>query len=254
MAVVLATPAAATQNTLYFIPDSGSLPGYGESIDIDLMADINEANPVIATSVNITFDPNCVEITNWAADTTVWTGGATSTATWSLPHGFLTISVGSDPAVTGSVPMGTLTLHCNSTEDCETCLKFSSGEYTTKEMETLYPTLNDGMFSCASLSASGDDGEQGGEEGDSGGEITITPSPTHSPGPTASPIPDTTPTLTPTPTPAVSPTVTPVATSNPTPASSPEEMRTPASPGFGLIISVGMLVAAVYLIRKRGGR
>jgi len=243
MAVVLATPAAATQNTLYFIPDSGSLLGYCESIDIDLMVYINEANPVIAASVNITFDPNCVEITNWALDGG-WNSGMDSSA-WSIPLGFITISTsaGSNPAVTGSVPMGTLTLHCNSTEDCETCLKFSTGEYTTKEMETLYPTLNDGMFSCASPPASGDDGEQGGEEDDSGGEITTTPSPT------PSPIPDTTPT----PTPAVSPTVTPVATSNPAPASSPEEMRTPASPGFGLIISVGMLVAAVYLIRKRGG-
>jgi len=248
MAVVLATPAAATQNTLYFIPDSGSLPGYCESIDIALMADINEANPVIATSVNITFDPNGVEITNWTLDGG-WNSGMASSA-WSIPLGFITIStsVGSNPAVTGSVPMGTLTIHCNSTEDCETCLKFSSGEYTTKEIETLDPALNDGMFSCASLSASGDDGGQGGE-GDGGGEITTTPSPTHSPGPTPSPIPDTTPT----PTPAVSPTVTPVATSNPTPASSPEEMRTPASPGFGLTILVGMLVAAVYLIRKRGG-
>jgi hypothetical protein len=254
MAVVLATPAAATQNTLYFIPDSGSLPGYCESIDIDLMADINEANPVIAASVNITFDPNCVEITNWAGDTTVWTGGVTSTAAGSLPHGYLTITTARMGGVSGSLSIGTLTLHCNSTEDCETCLKFSSGDYyTTKEMETLYPTLNDGIFSCASPPASGDDGEQEGG-GNSGGEITITPSPTHSPGPTASPIQDTTPTLTPTPTPAVSPTVTPVATSNPTPASSPEEMRTPASPGFGLIISVGMLVVAVYLIRKRGGR
>lgn len=258
IAVVLATPAAATQNTLYFIPDSGSLPGYCESIDIDLMADINEANPAIATSVNITFDPNCVEITNWAGDTTVWTGGVTSTATGSLPYGYLTITTARMGGVSGSLGIGTLTLHCNSTEDCETCLKFSTGEYTTKEMETLYPTLNDGVFSCASPPASGDGG--GHEGGDnSGGEIATTPSPTHpspthSPGLTASPIPDTTPTLTPTPTSAVSPTVTPVATSNPTLASSPEGMRTPASPGFGLIISVGMLVAAVYLIRKRGGR
>ena len=249
MAVVLATPAAATQNTLYFIPDSGSLQGYCESIDIYLMADINEANPVIATSVNITFDPNCVEITNWAADTTVWTGGATSTATWSLPHGYLTITTAKMEGISGSLGIGTLTLHCNSTEDCETCLKFSTGEYTTKDMETLYPILNDGMFSCAKQSTLGDDvGNKG--DGKSSGKITTTPSP----DPTASSIPSTTPTPTPTLVPAPSPTVTPVTTSNPAQTSASEEKQKFASPGFEFIILVGMLIAAVYLIRKRGGR
>lgn len=236
VAAVLVIPAAAAQNMLYFSTDNGSVPGHCESIDIDLIADVDELNPVVAISVNITFDPNCVEITNWAGNTAIWTGGATNTASWSLPHGFLTITTIRMESISGNLNLGTLTLHNKCTEDCETCLKISTGEYTTKNMETLYPIFNNEIFNCTTDSTIE-------ENGKSSGGISTNPTTTPSSGPTTSSIPDTTPTS--------SPTSTLTTTSNPSPVSATEDKQKLPAPGFGPIISGGMLIATVYLIRMQ---
>ncbi len=248
VAIMPVIPAAAAQNRLYFSTDNGSVPGNCESIDIDLIADVDELNPVIATSVNITFDPKCIEITNWAGNTAIWTGGTTNTSAWSLPHGFLSITTVRMAKISGNLNIGTLTLHRKCTEECETCLKFSTGEYTTEGMETLHPIFNNEIFNCTTDSTIEGNGEKEGGAGKSSSGITPNPTTAPSPGPTTSSNPM------PTSIPATSPTSTPATTSNPASAPENENGEKPAAPGFGLIISAVTLIAAVYLIRKRGGR
>ena len=155
VAAVLAMPAAATQNTMYFSIDGGSVPVHCESIDIDLMADVNESNPIVAISVNITFDPNCVEITNWAGNTNIWTEGTTSTISSSLQDGYLFITAIRMESISGDLSIGTLTLRNKSNEDCGTDLNFSTGEFTTGDLETLYPSFNNDIFNCTTDSPEG---------------------------------------------------------------------------------------------------
>ena len=150
MLIMLAMPAVATDNVLYFNPDNISVSGYSNSVDVQVMADISESNPASATSINITFDPGCVDVTNWALDAG-WNSGLDSSA-WSIPYGFITISTsaGANPPASGSVPLGTLTLHCNDTEGCcGSWLNFALAEYTNaSDMATIVAATDDGTFMC----------------------------------------------------------------------------------------------------------
>ncbi|HDN65227.1 MAG TPA: DUF3344 domain-containing protein [Methanosarcinales archaeon] len=146
MLMVLAMPATATDNVLYFNPDNSSVSGYCSSVDVQVMADISESNPTSATAVTITFDPSCVDITNWALDSG-WNSGTDSLSTGSIQ---ITTSVGANPAVSGSVPVGMLTLHCNDTSGCcGSWLNFTTAEYTNaSDMATIVAETDDGTFLC----------------------------------------------------------------------------------------------------------
>ena len=146
MLMVLAVPAAATDNVLYFNPDNSSVSGYCSSVDVQVMADISESNPASATAITITFDPSCVDITNWALDSG-WNSGTDSWSTGSLQ---ITTAVGANPPVSGSVPIGMLTLHCNDTDGCcGSWLNFTTAEYTNaSDMATIVAATDDGTFIC----------------------------------------------------------------------------------------------------------
>jgi len=139
-----------TENLLYFSPDTSTVPGYCCSVDVDVMARVNGSNPIIATDVNITFDPNCINITNWVNNSEVWQGGSTCTF-WSVPQGYvhITTSVGENPAVNGTVKIGTITIHCNNTTCCGTPLNFTSQCMFIKEGSGfIYPERDNGSFLC----------------------------------------------------------------------------------------------------------
>jgi uncharacterized repeat protein (TIGR01451 family) len=113
------------------------------------MARVNESNPVIATDVNITFDPGCINITDWANNSAVWNGS--TCPLWSVPQGYvhITTSVGENPAVNGTVRIGTLTIHCNNTTCCGTPLNFTSESMFIKEGGgSIYPERDNGSFLC----------------------------------------------------------------------------------------------------------
>ena len=257
MAVVLATPATATENKLLFVPDNSVSDG--TPVQVVIYTDISETDKAIASSFDIEYDPNCIQDfpsfdstgSNWSA-----AGGSVTCTTPDSGVLRFRISVGMNPAISGHAKVGTLTFTCN-TDGCGSFLNFTDAKYTDASLppQTIYPATDNGAFRCTST-LSGEDGNGENEvvSGNSGGGTITTPSPTPSPDSTPSPIQDTTSPQAPSLTPTATPTVTPVTTSNPAPASSPGAMRTPASSGFELMIAVGMFVAAGYLIRKRGGR
>ena len=244
--LVLAVPAAATENKLLL--DPADCVTTGDSVEVVIYTDINEADQAAAASFDIEYDPNCVRDfpvfdytdSGWLA------AGSGSAVTCTYPAtGILrfTIMVGMNPAISGHVKVGTLTLTCN-TPSCESYLKFMDATYTTGSLVKVYPAVDNGVFSCTSTSD--DDGENDGA-GKSSGGITTNPTPILA----TSPDPITSSNPMPTSKPATS---TPATTSNPAPASAPEDKEKLPAPGFGPIISAVMLIAAVYLIRKRGGR
>ena len=255
MAVLLAAPAAATENKLLLDPDNSVSDG--TPVQVVIYTDISETDQAMAASFDIEYDPNCIQ--DFPVFDSIGSGwlaaGSGAAAVCTNPEsGILrfTTSIGMNPPVSGHIKVGTLTFTCN-TASCESSLNFDNPSYTTGSMGTIHPATDNGVFRCASTLGVEDGGEENeGVGGNSGGGTVTTPSPTPSPDSTTSPIQDTTPPQTPSLIPTPTPTATPAANSNPTQASSPEEMRTPASPGFELMIAVGMLVAAGYLIRKQG--
>ena len=149
-------PEPTYWNQLYFNPDTSTLPGYCSSVDVDVMAYVNDSNPVTATDVNITFDPNCVNITNWINNSDVWQGGSTCTL-WSVPLGYvhITTTVGENPAVNGTVKIGTLTIHCNNTTCCGTTLNFTEqSSYIKEGGGSIYPERDNGSIQCGGASVS----------------------------------------------------------------------------------------------------
>ena len=257
VAMVFATPATATENRLFLNP--GNSVSDGTPVHVAIYTDINEANQAMAASFDIVYDTNCIQdFPSFDATGSGWSaagGGATCTTPAPGVLRF-TGAVGQNPTISGHVLFGTLTFTCNTTASCESSLTFTNTpRYTDADMGTIYPATNDGVFRYASPLGA----EDGGEENEGVGG-----NPTHSPDPTNQDI--TSPPI-PLPTATQTPTATPATNSNPSPssskdtvpdepitASSPKEMQTPASPGFELMIAVGMLIAAVCLIRKRGQR
>jgi hypothetical protein len=169
-------------NSLHFDPDESST-SCGQSVEVVLVADIDEQNPVIATKTLFTFDKNCLEMINVVGNTADWPGGVTmQDLGWINENGsiLITTNMGLNPGLTGSVPIATITLRGKNCAGCTSSLHLSQGEYTTSSMETIYPELDDGTFATVA---------------------TGTPTPTATP--------TTIPTLTPTPTPSPTPTITP---------------------------------------------
>lgn len=238
--LVLAVPAAATENKLLL--DPGDCVTTGNPVEVVIYTDINEADQAAAASFDIEYDPNCVrDFPSFDYTDSGWLeAGSGSAVTCTYPaSGILrfTIMVGMNPAISGHVKVGTLTLTCN-TPSCESYLKFMDATYTTGSLGKVYPVTDNGVFSCTSTS--NDDGKNDGDSKDNGG-ITTNPTPilATSPDPTTSSNPMPT---------SILATSTPVTTSNP--SSAPEDKEKLPAPGFGLIISAAMLIAAVYLIKK----
>jgi parallel beta-helix repeat protein len=140
--------AEVTGNLLYFSPDTSTVPGYCYSVDVDVMARVNESNPITATDVYITFDPGCINITNWVNNSGVWNGS--TCPLWSVPQGYVHITtVGENPALNGTVNIGTLTIHCNNTTCCGTSLNFTSQCMFIKgDSGFIYPERDNGSFLC----------------------------------------------------------------------------------------------------------
>ena len=157
IAFALVAPAAALDNVVYFVPQHSNA-SYPNTVQVKLMADVNTTTAIIATDVNISFDPNCVDITSWAGNTTIWKGGTTGPL-WSIPYGFIHITSAMGTytppidGLNGTLEIGTLTLKCNNTGYCQTGLNFTFARYTNA---TGYPDVNpidvqNGTFTCKNI-------------------------------------------------------------------------------------------------------
>ncbi|MGP8328786.1 MAG: DUF3344 domain-containing protein [Methanosarcinaceae archaeon] len=136
--ILLAAPATATENKLYFVPDNSNVSGYGDYVDVDIYTDINESNPASSGQFNIEYDPNDVENYPSFAAAVDW-----DTVTYSNAPGicYFTTSVGLNPAISGHFKVGTLTLRSNTT--CGGCfLNFTDASYTGG----VVPEIDDGTF------------------------------------------------------------------------------------------------------------
>ncbi|MCK5387505.1 MAG: isopeptide-forming domain-containing fimbrial protein, partial [Gammaproteobacteria bacterium] len=138
MFIILAAPATATENKLYFIPDNSNVPEYGDYVDVDIYTDINESNPAASGQFNIEYDPNCVEDYPSFAAASDW-----NAVTYSNAPGicYFTTSVGLNDPISGHIKVGTLTLRSNIS--CGGCfLNFTGASYTGG----VIPEIDNGTF------------------------------------------------------------------------------------------------------------
>ena len=62
---ILAVPAVSAQNTIYFVPQNGTIPGGpSNNITVQVRANLSADSPINVWQTNISFDPACVNITN----------------------------------------------------------------------------------------------------------------------------------------------------------------------------------------------
>jgi hypothetical protein len=147
---ILVVREEAPSNVVYFVPkDSGAT--YCNTTEVTLMADIDESIAVTAADVDIVFNKDCVDVAGWVRNDTVWPSGTFTD--YRTGHIKITTAVGTNPPVNGSLPLGTLTLHCNNTEYCKTSLEFTYAHYTVAAGfgPSIDPATQNGTFRCENL-------------------------------------------------------------------------------------------------------
>jgi hypothetical protein len=106
-------------NVVRFDPVDSSVPEYCQTVEVQVYADLVE--DCAGGSLEITYNPACANVTDWALNMAVWPGG-----TWdSTVTGEEWITFGAMMPQTGTVLIGTLTIHCVcDASDCTTALTF----------------------------------------------------------------------------------------------------------------------------------
>jgi len=159
---VLTVSTVSAHVTQYFDPQDSSVPeGYCNTIEVKVMANITAPDTLKGGQFGIKYDQSCVNITNLVWGPKIlpalsrWNAGTTC---WGYGYDFVKYTFTS-MSETGVVEICTLTLHCNSTEYCETGLNISCGkscpecpiQVVDKNNNNLYPdntTLVNGTFTC----------------------------------------------------------------------------------------------------------
>ena len=173
--MVLAIPGASAHVTLYLSPqDSIVEEGYCHTTFVELRANITADENFYLGQIAIKYGGACANITNleWGSAVNPWMSA------WN-PTGFGCTGYGLDgwkydwikpwfkePQSNTDVLIANLTVHCNSTEYCETPLEFSCGRTCAKcplevlsyEEVNLYPDdvkLINGTFKCGEVGEPG---------------------------------------------------------------------------------------------------
>jgi hypothetical protein len=239
-AVVLVT--AAPRNVVYFDPDDSRAPFCSED-EVEIWAN---ASDFYGGQINLTYDPTCANVTNWERNTINFPLGGWDTLTDGKE--WITFSALPPTALlTGEYRVGTLTIHCESEEGCETQFAFIEPSTLLNDLgESVTVNWVNGTFKCIYTSTT----------------TLITPTPTKlatpTPTPSINPIVVETPIHTPRPeqilTIPVTTSPTPAPTPSPTPAASPvtspTHTPTPTTGGFEAVFAI-IVLALSYLSLKR---
>ena len=142
---VFTVPAAAAQE-VYLVPPQSNA-AYSSTMDVEIWVDAIEFQ---GGQINLTYDSECANVTNWMRNTTNFLIGG-----WTHYNGrvwitFLTMEP-QPPLLTGKYMVGTLTIHCeNETEEGgETSLAFIAPSTLLNDTgNPVTATWKDGIFRC----------------------------------------------------------------------------------------------------------
>ena len=142
MLLIITVSVAATQNDVYFKPQDVSVRCCEE---VEVVIWVNTTN-FQGGQINLTYNPNCVNITNWARNTSVFSMGG-----WTHYEARAWITFATQDSLNGEYRIGTFTLQCVNArgESCETLLKFVTPsklfDHTGKSVAV---TWTNGTFGC----------------------------------------------------------------------------------------------------------
>ncbi len=117
MLIVITVSVTAAETGVYFKPLDVSAKCC-EDVEVELW--INTTN-IQGGQINLTYNPNCVNITNWARNTAVFSMGG-----WTHYEARAWVTFTTQNSLSGEYLLGTFTLQCvnSSGKSCETSLKF----------------------------------------------------------------------------------------------------------------------------------
>ncbi|MCW3134362.1 MAG: DUF3344 domain-containing protein [Methanophagales archaeon] len=144
VAITATASAQPAENVVWLEPENSSVPGYCNTVGVEVWANITDPDGCAGGTLNITYDPGCANVTDWERNTDDWPLG-----TWnSSVDGREWITFSSVFNRTGEVLIGTLTIHCISTSLCTTPLIFDEGSSLFAEPPTEW---RNGTFTCEVL-------------------------------------------------------------------------------------------------------
>jgi len=141
------------EKEIYFVPQNSSAP-YCNTTEVEIW--VNGTGMFQYGQINLTYDPDCANITDWVRNTDVFPHGD-----WdSSKDGEEWITFARNDEIDGKYMVGTLTIHCNNTCDCSTKLDFRDevdnapypgARYSAlfdKDMKEITTKWTDGNFEC----------------------------------------------------------------------------------------------------------
>ena len=236
-AVFALTTSAAAQE-VYLLPQQ-SIAAYSTTANVEIWVDAADFQ---GGQINLTYDPECADVTDWTRNTTNFGMGG-----WKHYAGKDWITFTALDSLSGKYRVGTLTVQCVKEEGCETVLAFA--ESSKLFDDTGNPVAVDwwaGTFTCL-----GSTRQTATTQMSSGGGSRTTKTET----PTASPASTVTQGMTAATPPASAITPTHAATLSPTdsafvssaPTQSPEEKK--EVPGFEAVFAILGVLVITYLIK-----
>ena len=137
---LLAVPVAA-QNSVYLDPQHSSACCC-DTIEVEIR--VNATN-LGSGQINLTYNPDCANVTKWTRDTTNFPMGGEEPYVGRAWITFMTL----DQQLTGDYRVGTLTIHCVREGECNTPLAFIDGSKLFDEEGTETRAIwTDGTFRC----------------------------------------------------------------------------------------------------------
>ena len=138
---VFTVPAAAHE--VYLVPQQSNA-AYRSTADVEIWVGATE-NEFQSGQINLTYDHNCANVTDWKRNTTIFSMGG-----WSHYDGRELITfLAADPLPTGKYRVGTLTIQCEKEQGGETVLAFAEpSELFNHTGESVAATWTEGTFGC----------------------------------------------------------------------------------------------------------
>ncbi len=141
VAMTATASAQPAENVVWLEPENSSVPGYCNTVEVEVWANITDPDGCAGGTLNITYDPGCANVTDWELNTVAWPMG-----TWnSSIEGREWITFETIFNRTGNVLIGTLAIHCKSTSSCTTPLIFDEGSSLLAEPDVEW---KNGTFTC----------------------------------------------------------------------------------------------------------
>jgi len=235
--VILVTTSASAQK-VYLLPQQ-STSAYSSTAEVEIWVD---ATNFQGGQINLTYDSECVEVTDWTRNTTNFPMGGREHY-----EGNDWITFTALDSLVGKYRVGTLTVQCEKEQGCETVLAFAeSSKLFGAKGNPVAVDWRAGTFKCSGSTSAATTQTSSG--GGSVATNTKTETPTASPASTVTQgMTATAPASTITPIPAATPSPTVSAVVSPAPTQSPEAKKEVS--GFeAVLVMLGVLVVT-YLIK-----